>query len=75
MRGRRHPDYRLGEVPWAFVVARSGATVDADTLDALCREHLAPYKAPVRFEAIDALRRNAVGKVLLREHVAGGTTR
>ena len=49
------PDDRLGEVPWAFVVPREGATVDADALAALCREHLAPYKVPVRFEPLDAL--------------------
>jgi long-chain acyl-CoA synthetase len=64
------PDDRLGEVPWAFVVPREGATVDADALTALCREHLAPYKVPARFEVIDALPRNEVGKVLLRELVA-----
>jgi long-chain acyl-CoA synthetase len=67
------PDDRLGEVPWAFVVPREGTTVDADALDALCREHLAPYKVPVRFEPLDALPRNEVGKVLLRELVALGS--
>jgi long-chain acyl-CoA synthetase len=64
------PDDRLGEVPWAFVVPRPGADVDGEVLAALCREHLAPYKVPVRFEPIDALPRNEVGKVLLRELVA-----
>jgi acyl-CoA synthetase (AMP-forming)/AMP-acid ligase II len=64
------PDDRLGEVPWAFVVPREGATIDADALEALCREHLAPYKVPARFETLDALPRNEVGKVLLRELVA-----
>ncbi len=63
------PDDRLGEVPWAFVVPREGATVDAEVLAALCREHLAPYKVPVRFEAVADLPRNEVGKVLLRELV------
>jgi len=60
-------DDRLGEVPWAFVVPRSGATVDADALADLCRRHLAPYKVPVCFEPIDGLPRNEVGKVLTRE--------
>ncbi len=64
------PDDRLGEVPWAFVVPRDGATLDLDALAALCREHLAPYKVPARFEILDALPRNEVGKVLLRELVA-----
>jgi acyl-CoA synthetase (AMP-forming)/AMP-acid ligase II len=67
------PDDRLGEVPWAFVVARQGTTVDIDALTALCREHLAPYKVPARFEVVDALPRNEVGKVLLRELVARGS--
>ena len=66
------PDDRLGEVPWAFVVPGDAAAVDADALEALCREHLAPYKVPARFEALDELPRNEVGKVLLRELVARG---
>jgi acyl-CoA synthetase (AMP-forming)/AMP-acid ligase II len=67
------PDDRLGEVPWAFVVPHEGTAVDAGALADLCREHLAPYKVPVRFEPLDALPRNEVGKVLLRELVALGT--
>lgn len=54
------PDARLGEVPVAFVV---GDVAESD-LEALCREHLVPYKVPVRFLTIDALPRNDTGKVL-----------
>jgi long-chain acyl-CoA synthetase len=60
------PDERLGEVPWAFVVPAAATTVDPGELEALCRHHLAPYKVPVRFRAVDALPRNEVGKVLAR---------
>jgi acyl-CoA synthetase (AMP-forming)/AMP-acid ligase II len=62
------PDDRLGEVPVAFVVTTG--TVADDDLVAVCREHLAPYKVPVRFRRIDALPRNEVGKVLRRELAA-----
>jgi acyl-coenzyme A synthetase/AMP-(fatty) acid ligase len=57
------PDDRLGEVPVAFVV---GDAPDAD-LEAACRTHLAPYKVPVRYERIERLPRNDVGKILRRE--------
>ena len=65
------PDDRLGEVPWAFVVpADPAAGIATEALDRLCREHLAAYKVPVRFEAVDALPRNEIGKVLAGELVA-----
>lgn len=57
-------DDRLGEVPWAFVVPRSGGGVTEAELVALCRDHLAPYKVPVRFRELSALPRNEIGKVL-----------
>ena len=58
------PDDRLGEVPWAFVVPTDPAAPPADDdLAALARDHLAPYKVPVRYEVIDELPRNEVGKV------------
>jgi long-chain acyl-CoA synthetase len=66
------PDERLGEVPVAFVVPAGGGAVDvgagvgavSDGLSDYCRAHLAPYKVPARFEVLDALPRNEVGKVL-----------
>ena len=60
------PDPRLGEVPWAFVVLRDGASLDEAALRERCRAHLAPYKVPVRVEPVEALPRNEVGKVLAR---------
>ena len=67
------PDARLGEVPVAFVV--EAAPVGDSELEALCRQHLAPYKIPVRFERVDALPRNEVGKVLKRDLIAGMSPR
>lgn len=61
------PDGRLGEVPHAFVVPADGNIApDADQLEHLCRQHLAPYKVPVAFDTLEALPRNEVGKVLRR---------
>ncbi|HEY8059841.1 MAG TPA: AMP-binding protein [Acidimicrobiales bacterium] len=65
------PDDRLGEVPWAFVVpVEGGLAPEDDALTALCREHLAPYKVPVRFVTVDELPRNDIGKVVSRDLVA-----
>ena len=58
------PDQRLGEVGTAFIVARPGATFDADAVVAFCRAHLANFKVPRSVRAIDVLPRNAGGKVL-----------
>jgi O-succinylbenzoic acid--CoA ligase len=67
------PDARWGEVPVAFVVARAGHGWP-ENLDAWCRESLAGFKVPARFERIDALPRNAMGKVertVLRQRAQG----
>lgn len=62
-------DERLGEVPWAFVVATGHHVDDAALLD-WCRERLTPYRVPVRIVFVDALPRNDVGKVVKRDLVA-----
>jgi malonyl-CoA/methylmalonyl-CoA synthetase len=56
---------RWGEEVTAVVVARDD--VDADVLRRLAAGHLAPYKVPKRVEFIDALPRNALGKVVRGE--------
>lgn len=58
--GEPHP--LRGEVPVAYVVAQHG-TIDTAALEARCREELASFKIPRRFEVIDKLPRNALGKV------------
>ncbi len=58
------PDERLGERIIAFVVAADGsAPIDARALLAHCNECLARYKVPREIRVVDALPRNATGKV------------
>jgi len=59
------PSQRMGEEVKAFVVARG--EVDAETLKAYCREKLANYKTPSEIEFVNALPRNAVGKIDKKE--------
>ena len=58
------PDERRGEVPVAYVVA--DGPVDADALRAACMRSLASFKVPRGFVRVDALPRNALGKVQKR---------
>jgi acyl-CoA synthetase (AMP-forming)/AMP-acid ligase II len=48
----------------AFVALRPGAPATPDELIAFCRERLARYKVPARVHVVDALPRNAAGKLL-----------
>ena len=57
------PDERLGEVGVAFVVLRSGATLEPDQLIAWSRDRMANFKVPRRIVVMDALPMNATGKV------------
>jgi acyl-CoA synthetase (AMP-forming)/AMP-acid ligase II len=58
------PDERLGEVGRAFLVARPGSNLDEQSVIAYTREHLANFKAPRSVRFVDALPRNAGGKVV-----------
>lgn len=57
--GEPHPT--RGEVPVAYIVAHG--EIDTDALGALCTASLASFKRPRRFELVDHLPRNALGKV------------
>lgn len=61
------PDERWGEAVKAMVVPRPGAVVDAEDIIAFARQRIAAYKAPKSVDVIDALPRNASGKILRRE--------
>jgi acyl-CoA synthetase (AMP-forming)/AMP-acid ligase II len=58
------PDERLGEVGAAFVVAAANCIPEPEELSAWIRERLANFKVPRVIWVVDALPRNATGKVL-----------
>jgi fatty-acyl-CoA synthase len=57
------PDDRLGEVPVAFVVLRQRGALSAGDVKQLFEGRLAAYKHPQDVIFVDALPRNAIGKV------------
>jgi len=60
-------DERWGQVPIAYVKLADGETVTEEELRDYCRTRLARYKLPARIRFVDALPRNAAGKLLRRE--------
>ncbi len=60
------PDDRWGETGKAVLVLKPGKTLDSDAIIAHCLANLAKFKVPASVEFIDALPRNATGKVLKR---------
>ncbi|MDE1172230.1 MAG: fatty acid--CoA ligase [Parvibaculaceae bacterium] len=61
------PDERWGEAVKAIVVLKPGATADVGGIIAWTRERIAAYKSPKSVDFIEALPRNASGKILRRE--------
>lgn len=59
-------DATFGARPAAWVVLRSGVSLDEATLATFCSERLARYAVPVAFRAVEVLPRNATGKLLRR---------
>jgi long-chain acyl-CoA synthetase len=61
------PSETWGEQVTAVVVRRPDVDVTAETLDEYCREQLAGFKRPKRWEFITSLPRSPAGKVLKRD--------
>jgi O-succinylbenzoate-CoA ligase len=61
------PDSTWGEIPVAYVVKKPGADLTAEDILDICRNNLAKYKCIKEVRLVDALPRNAVGKILKKE--------
>jgi long-chain acyl-CoA synthetase len=62
--GEPHP--RTGETVVAFVVAKSGHTIDRRDLLRFAQQRLARYKLPTRVEVVESVPRTFAGKVVRR---------
>ncbi len=58
------PHEKWGEVGLAALVAEGGARLDPAAVKQWCVDHLAKFKVPKRYVLLDALPKNASGKVL-----------
>jgi acyl-CoA synthetase (AMP-forming)/AMP-acid ligase II len=61
------PDRVWGESVVACVVPAPGAEPSPDELVEFCKQHMASFKKPKRVVVVEALPKNAYGKVLRRE--------
>ncbi len=61
------PDPYWVEKVHAVVSLKDGASLTAEELIAFCKKRLAGYKSPKSVEFVDALPKNAAGKILKRE--------
>jgi acyl-CoA synthetase (AMP-forming)/AMP-acid ligase II len=61
------PDREWGQRLAAFVALRTGEWLDADAVREYVRVHLARYSVPRDVHFVDALPRNATGKVVTRD--------
>jgi long-chain acyl-CoA synthetase len=61
------PDNKWGEAVKAVVVVKPGASADASDILSFARTKIAAYKVPKSVDFVDALPRNASGKVLRRQ--------
>ncbi|CDO01692.1 Long-chain-fatty-acid--CoA ligase [Oceanobacillus picturae] len=63
------PDAYRGETVKAYIVLKTGSTLNEEELNRFCRKHLAAYKVPKIYEFRTELPKTAVGKILRRSLV------
>jgi acyl-CoA synthetase (AMP-forming)/AMP-acid ligase II len=61
------PDEKWGEAVKAVVVPKPGETIDPADIIAFARTRIAAFKAPKSVDVVEAIPRNASGKILRRE--------
>jgi long-chain acyl-CoA synthetase len=61
------PDALMGEEVMAYVVAKSGAGLEAKSVIAFCEERLARYKCPKEVRLVEALPKSPIGKILRKD--------
>lgn len=61
-----HPDPLRGQAVWAYVVMKDGYEYDENKIRKYMAGNIATYKIPRRFIPMDALPKNATGKILKR---------
>jgi acyl-CoA synthetase (AMP-forming)/AMP-acid ligase II len=61
------PDDKWGEAVKAVCVPKPGHSIDADSIISYAREKIAGFKVPKSIDVIDALPRNASGKILRKD--------
>ena len=67
------PHERLGEVCFAFVMAKAGERIDAGEVIEYCRGNIADYKVPRHVEVVDDFPRTTTNKIqrfVLQQRVA-----
>src|SRR6266513_4086341 len=60
------PDNMRGEIVKAWVVLRADCSLTPSDLKHYCRDRLAPYKVPAKYEFVGELPKTQIGKVLRR---------
>jgi long-chain acyl-CoA synthetase len=60
------PDQMRGETVKAWIVLRAGEKLSGAEMKAFCRDRLAPYKVPAKYEFVTELPKTQIGKVLRR---------
>jgi acyl-CoA synthetase (AMP-forming)/AMP-acid ligase II len=61
------PDDKWGEAVKAVCAPKPGASIDADSIISWARERIAGFKVPKSIDVIEALPRNASGKILRKD--------